>query len=68
MIDKAQLAAMKLPPLFVALMIAELFFKFHSFTLEAIPFLAVWYALRRLYAPVERWVAERLVVRARPTA
>jgi hypothetical protein len=29
----------------VALIIAELFYKFHSFTLECIAFLATWYVL-----------------------
>ena len=28
-----------------ALVIAELFYKFHSFTLECLAFLATWYAL-----------------------
>ena len=32
-------------PLGVALVIAELFFKWHSFTLECAGFLATWFAL-----------------------
>ena len=32
-------------PLVVSLAIAELFFKFHSFTLEALAFLATWYLI-----------------------
>ena len=36
-------------PLAAALMIAERFFKFGSFTLEALPFLATWFALSVLY-------------------
>ena len=55
MITRATITAIQLPPLIIALVIAELFFKFHSFTLEAIPFLALWYVLRRLYSPVEQW-------------
>ncbi|MGQ0550925.1 MAG: hypothetical protein ACT4PY_14795 [Armatimonadota bacterium] len=31
-----------------SLLIAEFFYKFHSFTLEALAFLATWYALRRV--------------------
>ena len=31
--------------LFLSLFIAELFYKFHSFTLEAVAFLATWYVL-----------------------
>jgi len=37
----------------VSLAIAEFFYKFHSFTLEALAFLGTWYALRR----VARFVA-----------
>lgn len=32
----------------VSLVIAEFFYKFHSFTLEALAFLATWYAFRRV--------------------
>jgi hypothetical protein len=31
--------------LVLSLFIAELFYKFHSFTLEAVAFLATWYVL-----------------------
>jgi len=33
------------PALAASLFIAELFYKFHSFTIEAAAFLATWYAL-----------------------
>lgn len=33
------------PTLAVSLLIAELFYKFHSFALECIAFLATWYLL-----------------------
>ena len=33
------------PPLVVSMVTAEMFFKFHSFILESMSFLAVWYAL-----------------------
>jgi len=63
MMIKGFLAALQVPPLVVALGIAEVFFKFHSFTLEALAFLAVWYVLRRAYEPFERrarrWVGEQ---------
>ncbi|HSD60255.1 MAG TPA: hypothetical protein VLC55_05315 [Burkholderiales bacterium] len=39
-----------------ALLIAEAFYKFHSFTLECLAFLATWYALS--------WVAGRLFPRS----
>lgn len=35
----------QLPVLVVSLLIAELFYKFHSFTLECLGFLATWYVL-----------------------
>lgn len=54
MITRAALATLQLPPLLFALTTAEVFFKFHSFTLEALAFLGVWYLARRAYAPLER--------------
>jgi hypothetical protein len=39
----------ELPPFVGSLLIAELFFKFKSFTLEALAFLAAWYGLSVLY-------------------
>ena len=38
-----ELLAEQIPALGVSILIAELFYKFHSFTLEAIAFLATWY-------------------------
>lgn len=35
-------------PFGVSLLIAELFYKFHSFTLEALAFVATWYVLSAL--------------------
>ena len=35
----------QLPVLVASLLIAEFFYKFHSFTLECIAFLATWYLL-----------------------
>ena len=35
----------QVPTLGTALIIAELFYKFHSFTLECLAFLATWYVL-----------------------
>ena len=47
----------ELPCLGVSLVIAEVFFKFHSFTLECTAFLATWYVLSWLanrVSPAER--------------
>lgn len=40
-----QVLAEQLPAAVGALVIAEAFYKWHSFTLEALGFLATWYAL-----------------------
>jgi hypothetical protein len=43
-----------LPPLVVAFGVAELFYKFHSFTLECGAFLVTWRVLDWGYQQVER--------------
>jgi hypothetical protein len=48
-----QLLVEQLPVLALAIVIAEFFYKFHSFTLECIAFLLTWYALD--------WIAGKLV-------
>jgi len=40
-----QLLLAQAPILALSLVIAEIFYKFHSFTLECIAFLATWYVL-----------------------
>jgi hypothetical protein len=65
MITRAALATLQLPPLLVALTTAELFFKFHSFTLETLAFLGVWYVAGRAYAPLQRRAQAPWLVRAR---
>ncbi len=35
----------QVPALTLSILIAELFYKFHSFTLECLAFLATWYVL-----------------------
>lgn len=40
-----QLLFEQLPVFALSLLIAELFYKFHSFTLECLAFLATWYAI-----------------------
>lgn len=39
------LAVQQAPTIGASLVIAELFYKFHSFTLEALGFLATWFVL-----------------------
>lgn len=54
--------ALRLPGLLLAFLIAELFYKFHSFVLECAAFLMTWLVLD--------WAAERIaaVLRWRTTA
>ncbi len=40
-----QTVVQELPTAAIALVIAELFYKFHSFVLECLAFLATWYVL-----------------------
>ena len=55
-----QLLARQMPSMVASLAIAELFYKFHSFTLEALAFLATWYALGSVVSVVTRlWAAMR---------
>jgi hypothetical protein len=45
--------------LFLSMLAAELFFKFHSFTLECTAFLATWCALSYLLSPARAARAAR---------
>ena len=51
-LDWKRVVAKEAPALGISLLIAELFFKFHSFTVECVAFLATWYALSRLFSLV----------------
>jgi hypothetical protein len=42
------------PALAASMIIAELFYKFHSFTLECLAFLATWYVLHLPLAAIRR--------------
>jgi hypothetical protein len=50
-----ELVAEQLPVLAISILIAEFFYKFHSFTLECIAFLATWFSLD--------WLAEKFARR-----
>ena len=49
-----QLLIEQLPALAIAWLIAELFYKFHSFSLECAAFLATWFVLDALIQGVRR--------------
>ena len=42
------------PPGIIALLIAEIFYKFGSFTWECLAFLATWFALSLIYNALKR--------------
>lgn len=44
-ISTGELFKRQLPVFLIAFLIAELFYKFHSFTLECVAFLATWFVL-----------------------
>jgi hypothetical protein len=49
----------QLPTLAASMLIAELFYKFHSFTLECLAFLATWGALDLGLQTARRWLGQR---------
>ena len=49
-----QLLARQAPALAGSLVIAELFYKFGSFTLECLAFLATWFVLDAIFAGITR--------------
>jgi hypothetical protein len=54
-----QLLLEQAPTMGTSLLIAELFYKFHSFTLECVAFLATWYVLDRSIQVVRRYLSIR---------
>ena len=53
------LLAVRLPCLAGAFIVAELFYKFHSFTLECLAFLATWYVFDAIGYGLERLATRR---------
>jgi hypothetical protein len=49
LVSLRHLLLQQLPTLSLSLVIAEVFYKFHSFTLECLAFLATWYAIDLLF-------------------
>ena len=49
-----QLLARQAPALAISLIVAELFYKFGSFTLECLGFLATWFVLDAVFAQIGR--------------
>jgi hypothetical protein len=54
------------PSAALAIVIAELFYKFHSFTLECIAFLATWYVIDQVLSAPYRTFRARIHARRPP--
>ena len=54
-----QLLSRQAPTLVISLVIAEMFYKFGSFTLECLGFLATWFVLDAMFDLVARTLAKR---------
>lgn len=57
MLPLRRLLAEQMPAMLLAWLLAELFYKFHSFTLECAAFLATWFVLDALLQGVKRLAA-----------
>ena len=53
-----QLLARQAPALAISLVVAELFYKFGSFTLECLGFLATWFVLDAVFAQIGRFLSK----------
>jgi hypothetical protein len=51
-----QLVLFEVPALFGSLVVAEFFYKFHSFTLECLAFLATWFVLSSGLSAIARFL------------
>jgi hypothetical protein len=60
------LLATQAPALLLSFVIAELFYKFHSFTLECLAFLATWFAIDVVLTTVNGFWSERARSAPRP--
>lgn len=49
-----QLLARQAPGLLISLVVAEMFYKFGSFTLECIGFLVTWFVIDAIFAQITR--------------
>ncbi len=54
-----EIFAEQLPAVMLSMLIAELFYKFHSFTLECLAFLATWYLVDLLIGLVYKLFASK---------
>lgn len=57
-----------LPPFALAMAVAEVSFKFGSFTLECLGFLALWFVLAKLYGLLLRWLTTAIDESSAPPA
>jgi hypothetical protein len=54
------LLSMQAPALLLSFVIAELFYKFHSFTFECLAFLVTWFVIDAVISSIrDSWLARR---------
>ena len=61
-----QLLTEQLPAFTLAFVIAELFYKFHSFALESLAFLATWFLFDLIVSLGATMVRAKLATKAKP--
>jgi len=65
-IPSSRLVREQLPALAAAFLVAETFYKFHSFTLECLSFLATWFVIDAVVSGIGRRLANRAAREADP--
>jgi hypothetical protein len=63
-----QVLARQLPALAASILIAEIFYKFHSFSLECVAFLATWFILDTVMQLIARFLRWTWATESRPLA
>jgi len=57
--SRQELLFEQIPALAISLFIAEIFYKFHSFTLECLAFLATWYFFDAVIGTIQRYLSRK---------
>ena len=52
--ESHRMGAQQIPIMMLSFIVAELFYKFHSFTLESVAFLATWFVVDWVMSQVRR--------------
>ena len=66
MLPASRVVREQLPALLLSLLVAEAFYKFHSFVLECLGFLATWFVVDWVFSLAARWLQRRTQAKAPP--